>query len=884
MSIPPPHKITKNDLHNTLSFLGDELLPTEESIGNIHYELLQGLYPDIDVPNDISPTSFTVRQYDQSQQDRASFFASFESSAPTVEADVHVAPTGSAGVPSDVLFANPPTYSTEYGVDTVESTHLTLDTAAGRRRKKEPTREEKTYRSDREFVKRRSHQKMIWFFRELNIRHPAAIRTHLERVKHTEFELPNLQCVYPHQELSIACDENTEAVGNGSDRNNKCTVKNVESVTANTSYYNLYCATTALVNRIRDKMGAPEFGDTNYNKNVVAFIADIVGRLLWHTNRTHAVMFAKSDHYDRGCFMLYSRQVEPTPFIMRSDSFFCRRHDSDRYTCIAPQPDLTRANSIRMSNESSIYVVGCDFSEIWNEFPYEYRMTQCRPMKSLCDGIKRIDSSVLNHVFSPVNSHLNGDRERSSYVEVASSVPLDYLSVLLRDPDSRRIVADDSTVHREYLERFITVAIMNVQALIGINNENEVYGGYRDTNARRPPIERLNRVVLHNVNYRREVRTLRTNRVYYYRNQNDFICSHSLIDDRFEGDHVVDGSEATTKKPVYFYDLVQPFEYDSSESGSDANHIVMRVWEDTTTMIRESAKTISHRLTPDVLRNPFPDDPFYPPSDMSAIDLAIDRMLERAIKHSKKITIPRSPTRVRRQNNNKGHVQSSFPDNRPSTDSHVGLVLDSDQNFTRNVISRSLSKIGENRLRDGYSSPTRQDYERVIKCDGREIPVRIKVGPGERPLTRVEFNAEPVVKVYERLICVYLIDPDDKVQVRIVPGAHITDPSDPSYIKLKLNDRIVRVFCVQHIQGAFVIRPFVYLVFRNMPYAEVNSNLLEQIYRDTISYEGYEGFGTIERSGGVAECTNGNVTRRHDLSTETMSNVQILNTRSTTCL
>lgn len=100
-------------------------------------------------------------------------------------------------------------------------------------------------------------------------------------------------------------------------------------ISTNLTYYNLYCAIDNIVARERTMIGTLDHQDRDYNKRVVSFIADIVGRLLWRNCRIHTVVFAKSDQYDRDCFILYSRQAETTPHMMMYDSFYCRRHDSD---------------------------------------------------------------------------------------------------------------------------------------------------------------------------------------------------------------------------------------------------------------------------------------------------------------------------------------------------------------------------------------------------------------------------------------------------------------------------------------------------------------------------------------------------------------------------
>lgn len=808
-----------------------QTLPTGTTNGKFeqrrHARELKEMYSNVDIPDDIAPASFFCNQRKDGDVNsntpndlQCNFFVPFESSGPTTEA-------------TNIVITNVCSVNEEEEMDatTLHSSGTTADIGTNKRKrnarpKREPTAEDRNYRADREYVKRRSHQKMIWFFRNLNIRHPAAIRMHLEKARHIDFELPNLQCVYPHKGLSVACEDS------GLD-----TAVVDSSVTANVNYYNIYCATPSLVERVRRMMDAPIHGDPDYNKKVVTFIADLVGRLLWSTKRIHAVMFAKSDHLDRDCFLLYSRQVEQTPFSMSSDTLFCRRHDSERYKSIVPQSDLTRANSSRVSNESCIYIVGCDISEVYGSFPFEYRTTNCRPMKSLYERVKQVDPAVLQSIFSPINAYVNGCREDSPYVEEASATSFDVLSAMLRDPETRDITSDDSTVFRDCLERFLLLAIMNVHMQFRLRLD---WKGRRGNDTRHRSVERMNSVVLHHVKYRREVRSIRTNRIYYYRNSNDYICSHSLLDDRFEDRHVVDEAEVLKRKPVYFYDVMQLFEYE--KGGQEWNSVAMYSWNDAVTMIHESSHTIGQRLTPDVLRSELPADPFYPPSNMSPVDLSIDQMLERAIKHAKKIKLPTSPTR-----DGPGAKKKGLEGAWKGTGSTA-----TDGNYERFAIRHSMSRLGGNRLGDGYRSPRHQSFEASHVENGERVSYRIKVGLGETSMTRVDYGEPPRVQVYDKLLFAYLIDPTQAEHVRLVPGCDITDPSGESYVPLTLSDRIVRVFCIEYVKGAtYLIKPFIFIVFRNMPYTVIKNDFMDNVVGSLLDYNAYQGFGIFDDGEGV---------------------------------
>ncbi|KAG8323935.1 hypothetical protein J6590_104049 [Homalodisca vitripennis] len=699
--------------------------------------------------------------------------------------------------PTKLLESGDPTitndYDPDYAIKLLESREPTTTNEKHdvgnlpdkqRRKKRESTSEDKKYRSDREYVKRRSHEKMIWYLRQVGVRHPAAIRTHLEKVKHQEFELANLQCVYPHSGLAL---------------------ENGEMGTA-ASYYNIYCATPGLVEHVRNITGHHDPGE---NRRVVVFIADLVGRMLWHHSRIHAVMFAKSDHYKRDCFLLYSRQAEPTPCMMRSDAYFCRRHDSEKFKSFAPQPDLTRVGSNRMANESSIYVIGRNISELWEDYPFEYRNTQCRAMKALFGVIERIDPLVMEQSFSAVNKYINGGRENSLYSEIASRTDFDVQSVLLRDTGVRSFIADDSPVYRDYVERFITMGLLNVHSMLKTCHESRVL----ITNS----VKRLDSITLHHVRYRKEIRSLRTNRVFYYRNADDFICSLSALDDAFENRASVVNSE-TSRRPVYFYDVLHPFNYDCN---TDVNRLVMTEWSEVTNMITESSYTIGRRLTPELLRGKLPEDPFYPSDNMSPTDIAIDRMLERAMKHSKKL--------------------------QPVTED----VCSKPRSDSTSRIWSSLSKTGENRLKDGYRSPPYDSYEKLVEVNGETIPVQITVG-GDPKMVAVNYGPKPSLAVEPKPVCVYLIDPNKTVQINIIPGSRIVDKTRKDYVLLTATDRIVRVFTIQSVTETYVVKPYAYFVFRNMPICSVDSSLLGEMYRSAKSFNGVDGsrvFGEFPTTG-----------------------------------
>lgn len=792
-------------------------------------DVYEQLWSQLNIPEDIAPSVLGTSNEDRdirkqlysvaTDQDSVNgFFMVYESTVP-LEGDTKVTTDYSVGNKNEDV--SPPTMT---------------DWTKGGRRKKVPTVSEKAYRSDREYVKRHSHQRMIWFFRRVGLRHPAAIRTHLERVKHPEFELPNLQCVFPHPELSIGFDDRPQVNNDRpphyskggrrlNDVHGNASVaahnRTTNEISTNLTYYNLYCATDELVRRVRSLMGEPKH-DPDYNKKVVTFIADVVGRLLWHNNRIHSVMFAKSDHYDRECFILYSRQAEPTPCMMRSDKFFCRRHHTEKFKCLAPQSDLTRANSNRVSNESSIYIVGCNLFELSEDFPYEYRITHCRPMKALCEVVTRVDPSVLEHAFSAIIAHLNGDRQNSTCPEVAAKPGFDLLSALLGETDLKNVVNDDSVAYKDYIERFITIGVLNVHSILKCHYERD----YRHASTLKPSIDRLDQIVLHHVRYRHEVRSLRTNRVFYYRNADNFICSLSLLDDLFEDRKQVDADKDIDRKPVYFYDILQPFEY----VDMDVNNLALYCWKDAEEMINESSYTIGQRFTPDLLLKPLPKDPFYPVCDMSSNDIAIDRMLERSIKHSKKIKLP-TPSKKRLSKKKAAY-------NRLTREDKCASPL---QN--RAAIEKSLSKMGENRLRDGYRTPP-MDFETWVSHGGQMYPVKITAAePKSTTCSSVDYGPRPSVLLGGQPLCAYLIDPKETRQIHTVSGSRLKNTNANEYVPLNRTDRIVRVFAIQaNGDNSYLIKPYVYFVFRNMPVSTIDDSLVEDMYENIKSYKGFHGF------------------------------------------
>jgi len=760
-------------------------------------------------------------------------------------------------------------------------------TETKRRKKNKTGTPDKLYRSDREFVKRHSHKKMIWFLRKAGVRHPAAIRTHLEKVKHPEFELPNLQCVYPHPSLAVACDDReTES---GSKRGNR------NEINTPLTYYQIYCATKTLVERVKKIVGAREGNDDEYNKKVLTFIADIVGRLLWHNNRTHAVMFAKSDHLDRGCFLLYSRTTEPPPYFMKSDEYFCRRHDTEKFKNIAPQPDLTRANSARVSNDSCIYVVGCNIAEVYETFPYEYRNTHCRQMKPLYERIKTIDPAVIEHSFSFINEYVNMSSEQSCYIEVASKPTCDILSLFLRDPDIKDMpVDDDSPTFRNFVERFIMIGVINVHCMLKWRRESIYPPDHRDKSTQQTPSDRLGKMVLHHIGYRRESRQLRTNKIFYYRNDHDFICSFTLLDDMYEEvgalNRDVSQSMVVDKRCVYFYDLLQPFRYEGAES-LNVNELAFQAWDELSTMIEESSHTIRRRISADILKHPPCDDPFYPMSDMSANDVAIDRMLERVIKHSKNVKQPSMLQREKRpvscdetvQTTKRGKTSRSrkrkSTENTATNSSQVGLdIVDHSPGVDKERVEHSLSKQGDNRLWDGYVSPQRPIYESThyVELEGERQPVKISavheglVASGSKTWKPIDYGLKPNVIVDRNLVCAYLINKTDTHQMQILSGRQIIDRHKPDYVELNLSDRILRVFAIKATDvNTYVVKPYVYIVFRNMPTCKgLNDSLVDRLADEVKTYDDFEGFDVLDNTPTSQEIPPSSKAPREDIKSK----------------
>src|SRR5436190_4006515 len=717
--------------------------------------------------------------------------------------------------------------------EATESTGAHQASTSGRgvynKKKKGATEEEKVYRSDREFVKRNSHRKMIWFLRQVGVRHAAGIRNHLEKVKHQEFELPNLQCVYPHAGLAVAYDDKDDEFSGG-----KHTRKRRASSEGGThmTYYQMYCPTTALVERVKRTIGARAGNDEEYNKRVLTFIAGIVGRLLWHNNRTHAVMFAKSNHLDRECFLLYSRTTEPPPSFMWSDTYFCRRHDTEKFKNIVPQPDLTRANSARVSNESCVYVVGCNASEICETFPYDYRVTWCRRMKPIYERLKMIDPALVEHEFSPINNYVNYYLDHQPvFIEEASRPTSDILSVFLRESELKDTAFDDSLAYRNYVERFLMLCVINVHCLVRLESEMPPLIGRR-------PSELLDSIVLHNVGYRREVRELRTNRVYYYRNASNFVCSLSLLDDLHENGSVEPAADAPYRKRVYFYNVLQPFEYDNPDS-LNVNELVFQEWDEVQTLIEESSHTIHQLLTPEVLSNPPTNDPFYPPSDMTQNDIAIDSLLEKVIKHSKKVKIPATSEAT------PGSDMSADNTTDPAYNCarQANSLDEAAQQINKDVLAHALSMRGENRLQDfGFTSPKRPVVKTVhVQHEGAQLTYKLSVptSTSEKQQTRVNFGAKPMVQVEKALVCAYLLDPADQCQIRLLSGQQITDSADPGYVRLNVSDRILRVFTIKAIgANEYVVKPYVYVILRNMPTCQgPDESLIRSIMRTAQMYD-----------------------------------------------
>ncbi|KAG8316039.1 hypothetical protein J6590_060134 [Homalodisca vitripennis] len=184
------------------------------------------------------------------------------------------------------------------------------------------------------------------------------------------------------------------------------------------------------------------------------------------------------------------------------------------------------------------------------------------------------------------------------------------------------------TVYGDYVERFITKGLLNTNSMLKKCHRSKVLGVYSENSVWVPSSKRLDSVTLHHVHCRNEIWSLRTYPVFYYMNANNLICSQPALDDAFE-DRVFAEKCETNRRPVYFYNVLETF---SCDHNTDVNRVSMREWSEEVTMIHESAYTITNYLTTELLGGHIPQDTFYPPDNMSPIDIVIDRMLERAMK------------------------------------------------------------------------------------------------------------------------------------------------------------------------------------------------------------------------------------------------------------
>lgn len=553
---------------------------------------------------------------------------------------------------------------------------------------------------------------------------------------------------------------------------------------AHIMFYNLLIPTTELLHYVRthveDIALAPISLDTDIR--ILSYVADIYSRLMWK-HGIHVSCFLKLDWLEKKNFIIFTRQAKQSPPVVKSDMFWTSMYRTSTVVPydvnLCPKPDLNRSTGYSLSKESNVFIVGYkDPLTIAAMYPSKYLHTKHQYLyKTLCKIVDSINDNVW---------------EDTLYAPMFNDIKVDLLKVYMPEklcPDISR-GSSDNILYMYNFEMFLQMVMKSIMS-------------FKSSAA-----DSGEPIVIHNVNLRKITKSSCQNRVYYYRNSDNYMCAMTVVDDIMDKvknheDINEDGSNNT--RTVYFYSVIDVNHHINNTGVNESlqfDHKLLLDYREAIDMLN-TCPTSNHRLTKTILeaRRP-PQDDFYNGITISMMDELIDEYSYITMKnYSHKY--PTYASRI-----------PEYSDNKRLFDDYVSEDSDDEQyygnSFMRNE-RRRLRRLKRTANADTVKVSFKQSDGSLLILN---VPVEKMAVDVKYPKRSVRLNSEklmtPNLTLRYNSECVEL-------DMCIPSGFNSTD-------------KIVKVFKIRYEEDdVFTAVPVLHILFRDLPICKMSESFIQYV-------------------------------------------------------
>lgn len=586
----------------------------------------------------------------------------------------------------------------------------------------------------------------------------------------------------------------------------------IDTKNAHLAFYNIIIPTTELIDYIKSNATNLEDENEDVSIKILEHVADVYCRLAWQY-KIESTCYLKKKWLDDKRFVVFARHKKPMPEFISTDMFWTRiyRPSSvvpyDAKRC--PKPDLNRSTFGSLQNDSLIYVVGYkDPILVASMYPANFRSTRSQYIyKNLCKCIDDIDEDVLDYgLYAPIHGGLKIDLQKV-YLEHKLNADIGKCSA-------------DKVLYMHNFELFVQACMKSICSIGGNDADSPI--------------------ILHNVEYRNIIKSFATNRVFYYRNSMDYLCSMTVADDIFE--HIsnhrnIDEFGNGNNRLVYFYNIID-VNHIMTESGlqesEDLDNLCRRDYRDLNDML-SNCVTSKERLTRDILQsNRPPKDPFYEGIIMTMMDRAIESYSLYVMKSKSK------------RNTTYSTDIPNFTDNGRLDDNYVSEDSDEDAfdgdmyaRQERRRARRMKTSVTVDTAEVSYTHKNGSTVSINVPVEGTQTKNIISTAisnsfnatedSGDQQQTtghhqHEEHQSKPAVSIIDEQIETVKIDINSTGEEG---GLNI----DFSYVeRLKQTDKLVKVFKVKYNGNSeYIVEPLLNIVFHNMPICRMSRNFVKRV-------------------------------------------------------